>query len=1085
MAGLRQEISDFGAELRKVPLIGWMVEHLGDIILVGLLLYLLMMVLLALYVVPAELKGLIVASSLIFLGLVLAFLGMMALFNKLMFRMGLRNLIRHRTDSLIAILGFMIGTSIICSSLAIGDTMTNMIEGIVYEGFDLYDEYITVEDPDGNPQYFNGSAPNDLASIVWSLNDDEELIDGVTWEVWESGSVIDTISGLFEPSMSLRAVSPYSFDKFGTYTSKGEKLTFDLGLDEVYIVDDAAEKLNAEPGHKVMVSSRGGTLEFTVKGIIDGKGRGATFSTDTIYFSYEGIWALLGHRSDGETPNGQAGNWSGGNYNVLLISNKGGKVAGGELCSEVKEKLEKALIGYPHPSGPGAVWRITNDKGSNVEQAKTSMESFTKLFLVLGTFTIIAGITLIINIFVMLSEERKEEMGISRAIGMRRKHLRRVYLFEGTFYSIISSVIGVMFGVLAGYLIILGMQRIFEQMGVTGFSILDNYTVTPVSLLLSFIAGFTITIATTLMITQRVAVLNIVTAIRNTPEPVKESGLVRRLLRLTGTLDPRTNTGDGSRTARMVSSIFSRSTIAGAILIVIGTLLALSGLPGKIAWSTYLGISLVLVGLSLLLKNLLGDRIAFNITAVLLLVFWIAPIPFFMDFKGDMEMFVLSGVFMVSSGVLLLVWNTDIILWGLERVLSLVKVSPASIKMAISYPIKKRFRTGTTIFMFALIIFTITGMSMIVEIFNVNTESFEKTIGGGYDIVGISGISGIDDLDATVMMLDPVNHSKVDWERTSSLGYGYLRINYTVPMLGTKDELIYPCAGVSDDFVNNNSYGFSEVAWDLIDDGGRLEHSDSLVWNALKGSSFVVLDGNLAGGMFGPPAPFSTKVGKKMTLVNYRNEHINRTVIAFTRQMGVSGVFMHQDEANASFSVMERKVHLIVVNEDIDPSDVSDGLRRVLLPYGFFTFIVHDLVEEILKANNAFFDLFNAFLSLGLVIGIVGLGIVTLRSVYERRHEIGMMRAVGFTRGMVVGSFLGESGFIAGSGLIIGSLLGVILGWMLWRDGGFGSDFDKFGIPYLKILLIVMIAFLFALSSSIPPSLKAARVTPAEALRYE
>jgi putative ABC transport system permease protein len=222
-----------------------------------------------------------------------------------------------------------------------------------------------------------------------------------------------------------------------------------------------------------------------------------------------------------------------------------------------------------------------------------------------------------------------------------------------------------------------------------------------------------------------------------------------------------------------------------------------------------------------------------------------------------------------------------------------------------------------------------------------------------------------------------------------------------------------------------------------------------------------------------------------MTLVNYRNEHINRTVIAFTRQMGVSGVFMHQDEANASFSVMERKVHLIVVQEGIDPSDVSDGLRRVLLPYGFFTFIVHDLVEEILKANNAFFDLFNAFLSLGLVIGIVGLGIVTLRSVYERRHEIGMMRAVGFTRGMVVGSFLGESGFIAGSGLIIGSVLGVILGWMLWRDGGFGSDFDKFGIPYLKILLIVLIAFFFALSSSIPPSLKAARVTPAEALRYE
>ena len=86
---------------------------------------------------------------------------------------------------------------------------------------------------------------------------------------------------------------------------------------------------------------------------------------------------------------------------------------------------------------------VTFDKKTNVDSAVSGMSQFSTLFLTFGTFSIIAGITLIINIFVMLSEERKEEMGISRAVGMKRRHLRMLYLFEGTSYSVISSLVGV------------------------------------------------------------------------------------------------------------------------------------------------------------------------------------------------------------------------------------------------------------------------------------------------------------------------------------------------------------------------------------------------------------------------------------------------------------------------------------------------------------------------------------------------------------------------------------------------------------------------------------------------------------------
>jgi putative ABC transport system permease protein len=175
---------------------------------------------------------------------------------------------------------------------------------------------------------------------------------------------------------------------------------------------------------------------------------------------------------------------------------------------------------------------------------------------------------------------------------------------------------------------------------------------------------------------------------------------------------------------------------------------------------------------------------------------------------------------------------------------------------------------------------------------------------------------------------------------------------------------------------------------------------------------------------------------------------------------------------------------MIKVVEGSSVSQTSDGLRRSLIEYGFFTFEVKKVVKEVLTFQRSFFDLFNAYLSLGLIIGIVGLGVVTLRSVYERRHEIGMMRAIGFKRRAVLISFLGESTFIALSGIILGTIMGVILGWNLWREE-VSSDLPLFGIPYVRLFIVGAVALTFALVSCIPPSRMATKVSPAEALRYE
>lgn len=1064
----------------------WFIEHAGEIALSVTLLLLIPVVFIG-FLIPTDLRFLILIPLIPIVIIMLIVFLILVLLHRLQFKMGVRNLVRHKSDTVIAILGFMIGTSIICSSLAIGDTMNNMIETLVYEEFDLRDEYLVVMNETGGNHLFDGDTAQNVSDMIWSINQEEgkDLIDGVSWETRLSGAVINLETNLTEPLMFLNAFSPHTEDGFGPLKIDGKPIDLDLAMDEVYVTKESAELIEGEKGQRLMISSGADFKLFTIKEIVDDDGR-AAWGSNNIFFSFQSLWNLYNLTDVTNEDPGKDRDWTGGLYNILFISNEGGRVEGGELCPEVVDLVDEKLKSVPDPIDQRKSLEITADKKTSVDESKAAMSTFTQMFLALGTFSIIAGVALIINIFVMLSEERKEEMGISRAVGMKRRHLRMTYLFEGTIYSLISSGVGVILGVATGFFIILAVEKIIESFAGSGFEILQYYSVSPVSLIFAFIGGFSITLATTLFITQKIAKLNIVSAIRNTPIPITTSKLIILGWKTLGVWDESKKDSDGSRTAKVVDLLLNTMTLSGTLMIIIGTSIFIWGIRIETLWPVMLGISLVPIGLGLWIRNFINERLTYNIVAVLVLIFWVMPSPSpWMDYAADLEMFILSGVFMVSAGVLILVWNTDIILWVIERLVSLIRLSPAAIKMAISYPVKKRFRTGVTIFMFALIIFTITGMSMIVHVFNINIESFEKDVGGGYEIIGISNTGEIQDIEAE--MTESEAFGDINWDRTVSLTNGLLLVNVSLPFGLGHEEIPLTCGGISEKFMLTNQYGFNSVAWDLIGLEDESERSDTKVWQALmQDPDYIIVDSSFGESDFsGPPGMGMTvDVGDTLHLVALNGTSYDKTVIGISKLLGTRGVFLYEPYAEEYFGVTEKTIHFISIKEGEDVRDVANQMRKDLIRYGFYAIVVSEIIEDILTIQNNFFNLFNAFLALGLIIGIVGLGIVTLRSVYERRHEIGMMRAIGFKRKAVVGTFLMESGFIAGSGLIVGTILGIILGWILWRDG-MDETLPEFGIPWLKLLLIVGAAFAVALLFSIPPAFKAARVAPADALRYE
>ena len=138
--------------------------------------------------------------------------------------------------------------------------------------------------------------------------------------------------------------------------------------------------------------------------------------------------------------------------------------------------------------------------------------------------------------------------------------------------------------------------------------------------------------------------------------------------------------------------------------------------------------------------------------------------------------------------------------------------------------------------------------------------------------------------------------------------------------------------------------------------------------------------------------------------------------------------------------------------------------------------------SEAIAARAAAATTFTAlFLGLGavaLLVGGLGIANVMLMAVLERRSEIGLRRALGATRGHIVGQFLTESLVLAGSGGIVGVVLGSVV-TVLYA----GSQGWLVALPWVGIAGGVGLAVAIGAIAGLYPAMRAARTAPTDALR--
>ena len=164
----------------------------------------------------------------------------------------------------------------------------------------------------------------------------------------------------------------------------------------------------------------------------------------------------------------------------------------------------------------------------------------------------------------------------------------------------------------------------------------------------------------------------------------------------------------------------------------------------------------------------------------------------------------------------------------------------------------------------------------------------------------------------------------------------------------------------------------------------------------------------------------------------------------------------------------------------------ATGVFRVVRKLGFkdednFYIDRSDSLVETLKNTLRYVRYAAVVIGIITLLGAaIGLTNIMLVAVSERTREIGLSKSIGAKSSIIRKQFLWESILISLLGAAIGILLGVLVGnlFSMFLNTGFV-------VPWLWILTGVLICFITGLIAGLYPAMKASRLDPIIALRYE
>lgn len=199
-----------------------------------------------------------------------------------------------------------------------------------------------------------------------------------------------------------------------------------------------------------------------------------------------------------------------------------------------------------------------------------------------------------------------------------------------------------------------------------------------------------------------------------------------------------------------------------------------------------------------------------------------------------------------------------------------------------------------------------------------------------------------------------------------------------------------------------------------------------------------------------------------------------------------TGQIIVTPEAFGEVADMSLVSNLVVFDKaGADAAKVRSGLQAAVKDVPTVTVSdTHEFVEARLAQFGQIFTVIYALLALAIVISVLGIVNTLGLSVMERTRELGLLRAVGLTRGQLRSMVRIESVIVATLGALLGVVLGIVFGSALVSrldDQGI----DTLAVPWLQLAIFVVVAAVIGVLAAVGPARRAARLNVLDSIATE
>jgi ABC-type antimicrobial peptide transport system permease subunit len=1049
------------------------------------------------------------------------------------FKYALRNVWRRKARNIYAILSIALGISLL---LGVQVSVASNRAGWEVMLLRTYGEREAVGQPVSQP-YIN-------ESLAWSLHSFRDSIDGieaVAPRLLLSATAL-TAQGRLELGVPLVGVAAnesgfgHYLDEKGkkidlaqnstssaaniTYMDNSSLVTDQQNINSPLLVGDRlAEELNVKKGDELLLVFAEGSFKFNLTKEVDyvfkDENRGREHNSFALVLRLNDLQTLISPLAGPDA------------MNRFIISY--------EDWVDTRQKGIDAMLLLrawiptvsDYSSDDVTVW---NSKFNTLSYVDALAEEVSQILQIFGSLIILAGMLLIVNIQLMAVEEREKQVGVLRAVGTHRRQILGNQIIETVLLGMIGAALGILGGIIYG-------RFLSESLAWTlGYSPSEIPFFPPNMVTIvftSFIFGFVLALLTSILPAWRASRLNIVAVMRGMTSPghkkFGKKGLyfglllifVGAYLALNSGLEPWQGTSAWSAVddAEVLFFIF--------LFPVVGVALTASYFFSKrwslnimglalIAWPVFNGLVIIpqwletgsggvywITGVvfSLIAGNciLIGVNLNYVATAVRTVIsvfpgmkaIGLVAMEQMASKKGRSTMVFAIFSVVLTMNILLAAWSHSM-RFGADRTVELASggtdiiiVADQPIPTSLGFPglIQAEFAEDgvglvrsfsvsaapTPTFIDAEQAQTMNVLdAWYLDVIPLDPTSFWTSSGNPnpYD----SWIFEFELAEEKIEELDVIDEWDISQEavkRENEQAWRWLADDNYVQRERNGRMVSLPVCVFP--YVSSASgepiLQAEESVW-LLDT--NYQPREFIIETIHVGNALTDWSQALEGG--GPSGGFATIFVSRQQAEN---------LLAFENGLDAESRFLVEVEKNSLRSAentnLARKIEEWANGE-------NGGFRNSYGVYGIAAIPVWDIYEVGLENQYRVLTFLQLFTSGGFLVGVLGLLVVSMRSVQERKREIGMMRSLGFRKLDVIFAVLFELVLMGLIGLLVGLANGLFMAYVIVDINSSGTT--TFLIPWVPIGIYAVIVLSSAFFAAIIPGWNASRIPPSDALRY-